>query len=338
MIKGRNIKSINGVKEVEKSLKELDMKREIRRKELLSSALSVGGLVFLILVFAIWSKGGFFTPFNLTNLLNQCYTVTIASVGAAFVYASGSMDMSIGSVMSIAALVAAYTLRAGGNVLIAFFLACVTAIICSSVVSIIHVTLNVPIFIVSMCIMNICSGITAWAVSKSDIYINYANYSYLNSVWIKVLVLIGVIGMGYYLFYYTRLGRDAKALGGNAKAAGICGVRRKKTIILLFVVHAVCIAIAGFFSLLRTGSVSGSTGAGLNLNIMIAIVLGGFPLSGGAKAKLLGPVIGALTVTVLINGIQIVGLDPAYATAIKSILFLIVIKLTYDTSKGVLVN
>jgi len=74
------------------------------------------------------------------------------------------------------------------------------------------------------------------------------------------------------------------------------------------------------------------------LNILVAIVLGGFPISGGSNAKIYAPIIGALMVTALTNGIILMGLDPSWGNFAKGVLFLVVVGLTYERSTGKLVS
>lgn len=314
------------------------LNRKARRSERISIILPFVGLIFLIMFFGIASHGVFLESGNLENLINQCYPLTIIAVGAAFVYANGGMDMSLGAVYAISQLVMAALLHIEMPVVPAILLSIGIAIVCCLVTAGVHVFLNVPVFICSMCMMSICNGIVVYAVSGADIRVSYLKYAYLNSPVIKAIVLVMVITAGWLLFKYTLLGKGLRAIGGNAQASRICGINRGKLTILGFVVLGVTIGLSAVFSLMRTGLISGATGSGMNLNIMIAIVLGGFPLTGGSKCRLIAPVIGALMVTVLVNGIQILGFDAAVANLCKAILFLVIIALTYDRSKGVLVN
>jgi len=106
---------------------------------------------------------------------------------------------------------------------------------------------------------------------------------------------------------------------------------------LSFVMLGICIGIAAFFTLLRNGLVNAASGTGVQINVMVAIVLGGFPLAGGARARLPAAIVGALMVTILTNGLILMGLNPEWGNFAKGVLFLIVVALTYDKSKGKLV-
>ena len=96
--------------------------------------------------------------------------------------------------------------------------------------------------------------------------------------------------------------------------------------------------IAGLFTVARAGVVDTSVGSSTNLNVMVGIVLGGFPLSGGANSRFSAPIIGTLMVTVLTNGLGMLGYASAIGYGIKGLLFIAVIALTYEKSKGKLVE
>ena len=315
---------------------QLALNRQAKRKELLTQILPFSGLVLLLVLFSAVSGGMFLSGTNLENLINQCFQVTIVAVGAAFIYAAGMMDMSIGGVSAVAMLLIGILMRDYQiSAWLAVLLAMVIATAFTMITALVHVALRVPVFVGSLCVMNICNGIAATLTSENEIYIDYQHYSSANSTTLKLIVLVVVFAVAWIIFNYTRLGKDLKALGGNPVSAVMSGVRRNKTIILAFVVIGCCLGLNAFFSLVRVGMASASSGTSLQMNIMTAVVLGGFPLSGGARSKMYGPIIGALTVTVLLNGIQLLGFDPAWGVVAKGALFLAVVGMTYERTKYV---
>lgn len=308
---------------VEEDNIQLKLNKAAKRKNLITKVLPFTGLAFLILLFSLTTDGKFLDESNFSVLVNQCFTLVVISVGAAFVYASGSMDMSIGGVLAFSQLGAAMLIR-HTNLPIA-------------VAALAHVLFRVPIFVASLCNMYIWTGIVTLIVEKSDVYITYSESTYLNAIGVKLSVLALVILLGYVLFNYTRLGKDLKALGSNQSAAVLSGVRRGLLLWLSFVLLGACIGVAAFFMLLRNGLVNAASGTGVQLNVMVAIVLGGFPLAGGARAHLPAAIVGALMVTILTNGLILMGLNPEWGNFAKGVLFLAVVALTYDKSKGKLV-
>lgn len=328
----------NATRKVDTDEIQLKLNQAARRKDIVTKVLPFTGLVFLLILFSLTTNGLFLDESNFAVLVNQCFTLVIIAVGAAFVYASGAMDMSVGGVLAFSQLGAALIIRDTNMPIVVAALACILmAVVCSSFSAIMHVLFRVPIFVATLCNMYICTGIVTLMVEKSDVYITYSEFAYLNSTEIKLSVLVIVVALGYILFNYTRLGKDLKALGSNPSAAVLSGVRRGPVLLLSFVILGVCIGISAFFTLMRNGVVNAASGTGVQLNVMVAIVLGGFPLAGGARAHLPATIVGALMVTILTNGLVLIGLSPEWGNLAKGVLFLIVVALTYDKSKGKLV-
>ena len=107
---------------------------------------------------------------------------------------------------------------------------------------------------------------------------------------------------------------------------------------MAYITIGITIGVASLFAVIRGGEADISIGTGVNLNVMIAVVLGGFPLYGGANARFSAPIIGALMVTVLTNGLSMMGQANSLGYAVKGILFIIVVGLTYEKSNGKLIN
>jgi ribose transport system permease protein len=297
-------------------------------------------LLIVFVFFVISTHGGFLAKSNLSNLVEQCFTVAVVAVGASFIYASGSMDISVGAVMALAELVLAYMMNSGRSYPIPVLLlaAICVSVICMLINGVVSTYLRVPAMVVSLCMMNVCTGIVTTAVAKKDLYVPYFDYSFLNSSLIKGSILLLIIAAGWILFHKTRIGRSLKAAGGNSVAAEESGIDCRKTIVLGFLILGICLGIAAFFSLVRVGVVTGSTGGGLGLNILVAIVLGGFPLTGGAKSRMIGAVVGAFTVTTLSNGMALLNIDTNIAALVKGVLFLTIVAISYDKSNGRIVS
>ena len=101
---------------------------------------------------------------------------------------------------------------------------------------------------------------------------------------------------------------------------------------LSHLILGVCVGIAACFQMVRAGSVSSQSGSGLEFNIMIALALGGFPMAGGASAKIRSTIIGVLTITFLTNGLTLAGMDSTYINLVKGLLFILIVAVSYDRS------
>jgi len=318
---------------------QLALNRKANQKEFITLLLPFAGVVLLVVLFEALTKGQFLGMENLRLLVNQCFTMGVVVVGGAFLYAVGGLDMSIGSVMALSAMVITLLFNAGVPLLLSFLAGTAVSILCMCVTAFVRNYLKVSPFIASMCVMNICQGIVLSVVAdKGRIVFPYSQAAWVDATATKIFTLILLIGIGYFLFNYTSFGKSLKAIGGNTMAARISGIRVERCIFLAYAAIGFTLAVGGLFTVVRAGIADTAVGGGLNLNVMTAIVLGGFPLSGGANAKFHAPLVGALTVTVLTNGLGLLGYANAIGYAIKGLLFIVVVALTYEKSKGKLIS
>lgn len=317
----------------------MQLNRTEYRKNLIKEIVPFIGLVFTFVFFFITTRGKLVEPSNLSSMIEACFTVTVVAVGATFVYAAGAFDISVGGVLGLTQVIIAYLMKMG-SVPVPFLIlgAILFSCICTGIIAVTTNRLRVPVFIVSLCMMNMTMGILILLVSKQDITIPYTKYAYFNTTSIKFIALMLVLGVGFILFNKTRIGRDLKAIGSNATAAEQSGVNILKATLIGFLLEGAFIAIASFFALVRVGQVGAQSGGGLGLDIMVAIVLGGFPLTGGPKSRMVAVIVGALTVTVLSSGLSLMGVDSSITGLVKGLLFLVIVAISYDKSKGKLIS
>ncbi len=314
------------------------LEKKALRKARINAVVPYLGLIFIVAFFIIVTEGKFVSADNIGNLINQGFVLMMIAVGSSFVYAHGGMDFSIGAVSGVGQLVCGLLILAGVPLPICI-LACVAVCIagagCTATIALV---LGVPVFIGSMCVRTSFTGILKTVVGSSDISILFSDYAFMNDTAIKAIIMVIVIALGYYLFNYTTIGKYNKALGGNILTARQAGVSQKKVVFAAYMLMGVCVGIASVFAFFRAGKVSAYSGNGYEFNIMMAIVLGGFPMTGGDRSKIASAIIGALTVTCLSNGLQLWGLDPILVSGVKGILFVVIVALSYDRSAGKLVS
>jgi Branched-chain amino acid transport system / permease component. len=164
-------------------------------------------------------------------------------------------------------------------------------------------------------------------------------YMYSYDTWtVKLVTLAVVYIVCYLLFEKTGIGKANKAIGGNDVAAQLAGVNVKATRMLSYIISGITVGIAGIILMLRAGSVSTSTGQGLEMNVITAMVLGGVPLSGGSRVKMLGALIGSFSVIILRNGLIILGVNERVIEGIQGLVLLLLVFLTYTKSKDGILN
>ncbi len=287
------------------------------------------GLILMILIFQIFGEGRLLTKGNLTSILNQTVYVGIMAFGAVFVYSHGGMDLSYGGVIGFSVLISILAANAGAPLWMVFITNIASALVWFILNGVVSVYLKVSPFITSLCIMYMCRGIlnTVCAAQKYSIPV----YMYEYDSWtVKIAVLIAVYVICWFLFEKSGIGKANKAAGGNPLAAQQAGIHVNRTRMTAYIISGITVGIAGFILMLRAGSVSTSTGQGLEMNVITALVLGGVPLSGGSKVKIIGALIGSFSVILLRNGLIILGVNERVIEGIQGLVLLLLVFLTYE--------
>lgn len=290
------------------------------------------GLIIMILIFQIAGDGKLLTRGNLTSILNQTVYVAIMAFGAIFVYSHGGMDLSYGGVIGFSVLISILTANAGAPFVIVVFTSIAAALVWFILNGMVSVYLKVSPFITSLCIMYMCRGIlnTVCATKKYSIPV----YMYKYDNWtVKIVVLVTVYIVCYLLFEKSSIGKANKAIGGNAVAAQQAGVDVPRTRMIAYIISGITVGIAGVILMVRAGSVSTSTGQGLEMNVITALVLGGVPLSGGSRVKMIGALVGSFSVILLRNGLIILGVNERVIEGIQGLVLLLLVFLTYVKNK-----
>lgn len=300
--------------------------------EILRKFIPFLGLIIMIIVFQIFGQGRLLTKGNFISVLNQTVYVAVMAFGAVFVFSHGGMDLSYGGVIGFSVLISILVANIGVPLLGVLIVSILSALVWYLINGIVSVYLKVSPFITSLCIMYMCRGILNTVCAKEKFSIPVYMYEYDN--WTtKILVLIVVYIVCYLMFEKSVIGKSNKAIGGNSTAAQQCGVNVNRTRMLAYIISGVTVGIAGFILMLRAGSVSTSTGQGLEMNVVTALVLGGVPLSGGSRAKIVGALVGSFSVILLRNGLIILGVNERVIEGIQGLVLLLLVFLTYVKNK-----
>ena len=311
---------------------EISAEKKISVSELLNKIVPFLGLAIMIVVFQYFGEGKLLMQANIKSILNQSVYVAIMAFGAIFVYSHGGMDLSYGSVIGFSVLCGVLVGRAGAPLSIVIMANVLSAVVWFVFNGFVSIYLKVSPFITSLCIMYMCRGILNTVCAKEKYSVPVYIYDYDN--WtIKISLLIVTFVICYFLFEKSWIGKANKAIGGNSMAARQAGVNVEMTRMIAYLISGITVGIGGFILMARAGSVSTSTGQGLEMNVITALVLGGVPLSGGSRAKMVGAPIGSLSVIILRNGLIILGVNERVIEGVQGLVLLVIVMLTYVKNK-----
>lgn len=295
------------------------------------------GIILMILIFEAGSHGKLLTRGNVNSIINQTVYVAVMAFGAVFVYSHGGMDLSYGGVLGFSVLIGILVANTGVPVAVVILANILSALAWFLLNGFVSVYLKVSSFIVSLCVMYMCRGILNTVCAKQKFSVPVYMYSF-DSVPIKLSVLVVSFIVCYLLFEKSPVGKANKAIGGNPVAARLSGIHTERTRMLAYVISGITVGVSAFILMARAGSVSTSTGQGMEMNVVTALVLGGVPLSGGSRVKMTGSLVGSFSVIILRNGLIILGVNERVVEGIQGIVLLLLVLLTYVKNKDGIEN
>jgi len=304
------------------------MKNSVFTASKVRTFLPVIALVAVALAFNILSGGKLLAPANIKLLLSQVYVTMIAATGVFFIMTMGGLDFSQGSILGVSSLVFCFLSKY--SILLAIIGGIVAGACIGAFNGYFYVKRKVKSFVVTICTMFLFRGVIEFATTNAPIQANIVKTVSLNNDGLKMTVTLVVLITAYFFFRYTKFGKHLKAIGAGEKAAAFSGIATDKMKFWVYVLSGAITGLAAFISAIKVGSVTANSGSRLETQIMIALVLGGMPISGGAKVKFENVVIGSVLYIVLNAGLVTVGLDPAMQQLIEGIIFLIVVAITSD--------
>lgn len=285
------------------------------------------GLVVILGAMYYLTDGRIMQPKRLRLLLSQVYYPMIVATGVFFVMTLGSIDFTEGSTLGVASIVV--SVLSFYNIPLAIVGGILTGAAIGAVNGFFHVKFRLQSFIVTICTMYLFRGVCAYFTTETAIPASAAIKA-LDSDNLKIGITIAVLVVAFFLFKFTRIGNDVKAVGSGETAAKFSGVRTDKVKFLAFVAAGALTGLAAFVNVIKVGSITSTAGNQLETQILISLVLGGLPITGGAKVRFSNIVVGTLMYTVLNNGLVMLGFESATQQLIKGVVFLIFVALTID--------
>ncbi len=285
------------------------------------------GLVVIIVVFSILTDGKIIQPTNLKLIMGQVYVLMIASVGVFMVMTVGGLDFSQGSILGFSSIVVCWMSQY--NILLAIVCGVIAGAIMGAVNGFFHVKFRIASFIVTICTMYLFRGLCEYITTNGPVAAA-SNVVALNKTWLKVVLTLAVLAIGFFLFHFTRLGIDLRAIGAGETAARFSGSRPELSKFLVYVAAGAITGFASFLNVVKVGSITGTAGTQMETQILIALVLGGMPINGGAKARFSNIVIGTLTYCILEKSLPMVFTNSATQQLVQGIIFLFAVALTID--------
>ncbi len=246
----------------------------------------------------------------LNIIFNEGVVLAVVATGSIFIYTLGSFDISLGAATLFSATLGVMTYNATGNFVLMLLVILAVGIGCSLLNSLLASAFHIPAFVTTVAMMSVLSAVSAQIITTNGgavggISIPSAVVKPLNNPAFKIIVLAAFFLVCFFVFNLTKTGRRQKFLGGNVTCATLSGVKYNKYAIIAFTMAGIGVGLGAFLTLVYTPSVTASTASSIGMNIFVAIVFGGMPISGGARSKIYAALVGGFSYILLNNILKI---------------------------------
>jgi ribose transport system permease protein len=292
----------------------------------------VGFLIILVAFSIVLRDDGFLTTRNLLNIVQQTAPVTVMAAGMVFVLTAGEIDLSIGSIVSIAALLAAMTLRTQD-----WFLGAAAGLAAGAAIGAVNgalvAYLRLASFLVTLATMGLLAGVARWLTNLQSVPITNAIFNdlfgagALLAVPSLVIWTLAVVVIGHFFYAESRFGAHVHAIGDNPAGSRAVGIRVEHIRFAVMTLSGVMAALAGILYAGRLHGARYTLGETDLLTVIAAVIVGGTRLSGGT-GTIIGALIGSLLMGMLNNGLILMGLDVSRQMMVRGLIILAAIALT----------
>lgn len=316
--------------------------RNLQKAKLLAlSTANIWALFLIVLVFYCINPN-FLNGYNIKNLLTNMAPLLVMACGATFVRLLGSLDLSMGAVCSCANVMLVKLMPGVGPW--AYGIAIGFGILTGFLLGVIHTKLKVPSFIASLGMMNVYNSV-ALLITPSPMTIGKAEKAYIawgrqsfGVIGMTAVAAIGIMLLLHFLQKRTAIGKSINMIGANERAARISGIQVDRTKIFAFTICGMTSAIAGVLLAIKLQSSAPTVGTSFTLQAVAAVLLGGTAMTGG-KGGVLKTLTGVMMVTVIENGMTIIGVDAFWSQIVFGALTILAMFLTVDrTGKNTIVK
>lgn len=283
-----------------------------------------------LVIIASFASDAFLTETNLSNLVAQLSVIGIVVLAELIVVISGGIDISVGSVLGLAAVLSA-GLFGGSNVFLGVAVAMGVGLALGSVNGVLIAYRGIDPFIVTLGMLSLARGLVFAYTEGAPIAPHDVNFTWpgtekigqfpvLGLFWIAAIIVVA------FLLYRTVLGRRIYATGSNPDAAYSSGLPVRLTLLSVYAVAGLLVGLAGFLLTSRIGAGTPTAGESYELDAIAAVVIGGARLNGG-YGRVFGAVVGTLIFGIITNLLVLLNVSTFYQSAAKGALILIAVLL-----------
>ncbi|MFZ0161093.1 MAG: ABC transporter permease [Kineosporiaceae bacterium] len=299
----------------------------------------IGILIAFIIVLTALTKGTFSQPENLINVVRQVAAIGVIAIGMTFVIITLGIDLSVGSILALSAVVATSLAQRPSDRMVypGLNLPIIVAVLAGLAVGALAGLTNgllisrfrIAPFIATLGMMTTARGLAliyseGRPVSGLEKPYNDIGQGAVLGIPVPIILFLVVAVAAHFILNYTRFGRYVYAIGGNEQAARVSGIRISRVTILIYTLSGLLSGLAGVILSARIGSGNPQLGTGIELDAITAAVIGGTSFKGGI-GTVWGTMVGALIIGIINNGLDLLDVSPFMQMVVKGIIIVLAI-------------
>ncbi len=303
-----------------------------RTSGVIRSLLGNQGLSMLLILAIMWIVLAFLSPYfftvdNLFEITLQTAVIAIIAAGGTLVIISGGIDLSVGSVFACAAVVGGLVFTSTGNLFLALATTLAVGALLGLTNGLLITKIRVPPFIATLGMMGIARGLALIISRGIPIYGLDENFRFIGQgklfdvIPVPTIIMLAVYAVGFVVMNYSRFGRFIYAIGSNTEAARLSGINVPAVIIGVYTIAGLLSGLASTIEAGRLATVQPAGGNGYELLAIGAVLIGGASTFGG-EGSILATLVGALMVTTIRNGLNILGVNAFWQYVVNGIVII----------------
>jgi simple sugar transport system permease protein len=295
-------------------------------------------IALLYLVFWLYARN-FLTFRNQVTILRDAAAFGIAAWGATLIIIAGEIDISVGPMVAFVSVIFAYLLKFEVPLVLALVLALGLGAGLGAIAGVLRAYFDVPSFIATLGLWSALGGLALYMTQA--IPVTYPGDDFLDllegqiaGVPTAAVIMLVLFALFTFISRKTAFGRAVFAIGGNATAAHLAGIKVKRIRVLLFVISGMLAAVTAVLLTARNGiGDPGVSRGGLEFDVIAAVVVGGTALSGG-RGSMLGTLLGIYIISLIGNGLVLLGFDSFIQPVVRGAIIVAAVLLNILASRA----
>lgn len=290
-------------------------------------------LILAIVMLALtFTANNFLTVDNITNVIRQSSIVGLVALGMTFVMITAGIDLSVGSVVGLAGMMAAMSAPATGN---AFILPILVGLAVGAFVGFVNGAMvvwgSILPFLATLAMMAVARSATlvisgGTPVSDVSAPFEWLGAGFIGPIGVPIIIFLGAAAIAEFVLSKTRFGQHVYAVGGNEESAQKVGIPVRRVLVVVYMISGLTAALAGIVLTARLDGAAPLNGTGYELQAIAAVVIGGTSLFGGV-GTIRGTILGVLLLGVVMNGLNLLGVSSYYQQAVQGLILVIAVLL-----------